>query len=96
MIERRQVAERQRVKGNAFFTAGRFSEAYQSYVGGLECQRHDMVLHANAAVASLRMGCPVQAIEHCDKVWAVLPAARELSSQRDRLRRKFSVLPGTR
>ena len=36
---------------------------------GLESDKRNMHLHANAAMASLKLGCFVQAIEHCDKVW---------------------------
>lgn len=68
MVEQRQVAERQRVKGNALFKQGQYSEAYQCYDIGLGSQRHNMALHANAAMASIKTGCFVQAIEHCDKV----------------------------
>ncbi|KAK9827632.1 hypothetical protein WJX81_001342 [Elliptochloris bilobata] len=68
MVEQRQVAERQRVAGNAALKAGRPSEAYQAYAIGLDAERHNAALHANAALASLRMRAYVQAIEHCDKV----------------------------
>ena len=39
----------------------------QAYAIGLDAQRHNAALHANAALASLRMQAHVQAIEHCDK-----------------------------
>lgn len=39
---------------------------------GLDAQRHSAVLHANAALASLRVKAYVQAIEHCDKACAAL------------------------
>ncbi|KAK9823542.1 hypothetical protein WJX72_003579 [[Myrmecia] bisecta] len=68
MVEQRQVAERQRVQGNELYKQGRFSEAYQCYELGLDAQRHNMALHANAAMASIKQGCYVQTIEHCDKV----------------------------
>lgn len=57
---RLQVAERCRVRGNDAFKAGRFAEAYQQYSLGLESQKTNMTLHANAAMASLKMGCFVQ------------------------------------
>ncbi len=68
MVEQRQIAERQRVKGNQLYKEGRYSEALQCYEIGLEHQRHNMALHANAAMAQLKLQCYVQAIEHCDKV----------------------------
>ena len=39
----------------------------QAYAIGLDAQRHNAALHANAALASLRMQAHVQAIKHCDK-----------------------------
>ena len=44
----------------------------QEYAVGLDAQRHSAVLHANAALASLRVKAYVQAIEHCDKACAAL------------------------
>lgn len=68
MVQQRQLAERQRVAGNAAFKAGQYSEALRCYQLGLESQRHSMTLHANAAMAALKLSCYVQALEHCDKV----------------------------
>jgi len=68
MVEQRQLAERQRVAGNAAMAAGQWSEALRCYELGLESQRHSMVLHANAALAAIKIKCYVQAMEHCDKV----------------------------
>jgi len=68
MVEQRQIAERQRQLGNAAFKAGQFSEALRCYEVGLEAQRHNMTLHANAAMAALKLKCFVTAQEHCDKV----------------------------
>ena len=68
LVEQRQLAERQRVRGNELFKQKRFSEAYQCYEIGLDAERHSMTLHANAAMASLKLQCWIQAIEHCDKV----------------------------
>ena len=67
-IEQRQIGERCRVEGNALFKAGRWTEAYQAYDRGLGSDKHNMALHANAALCSLKMACNVQAIEHADKV----------------------------
>lgn len=67
MVERRQLAERQRVAGNAAMSAGQWSEALRCYETGLDAERHSMALHANAALAALKLGCHVQAMEHCDK-----------------------------
>lgn len=68
MVEQRQLAERQRVAGNAAMAARNWSEALRCYEIGLESQRHSIVLHANAALAALKKQCYVQALEHCDKV----------------------------
>lgn len=68
MVEQRQLAERQRQAGNTAFKSKQYSEALRCYQLGLEAQRHNMALHANAAAAALKMQCYVQALEHCDKV----------------------------
>jgi hypothetical protein len=70
MVEKRQLAERQRVAGNAAYKAGQWSEALRCYELGLEAQRHNTALHANAAMAALKIQCYVQAMEHCSKVRA--------------------------
>ena len=56
------------MEGNVAFRAGQFSEAYRVYCQGLEVQRHDIRLHSNAAMASLRTKSYSQAIDHCDQV----------------------------
>ena len=68
MVSQRQVAERQRVEGNALYSQGQFTAAFQCYDTGLEAEKHNMALHNNAAQVLIKMGCYVQAIEHCDKV----------------------------
>lgn len=68
MVEQRQVAERQRQLGNEAYKAKQFAEALRCYECGLETQKHSMALHANAAMAALKLKCYVQAMEHCDKV----------------------------
>ena len=67
MVEQRQIAERQRVQGNAAYKHGQYSEALRCYEAGLEAQRQDMALHANAAMAAIKLKCYVQALEHCNK-----------------------------
>lgn len=74
MVEQRQLAERQRVAGNAAFKARQYSEALRCYQLGLESERHNMALHANAAQAALKLSCFVQAVEHCDKLLHVADA----------------------
>lgn len=69
MVEQQQIAERQRQLGNDAFKSGQYSEALRCYELGLEAQRHNMALHANAAMAALKLKCYVAAQEHCDKVW---------------------------
>jgi len=49
-------------------------DAAQAYAVGLDAQRHSAALHANAALASLRMRCYVQSIAHCDKARSGLRA----------------------
>lgn len=68
MVEQRQLAERQRVQGNAAYKQGQYSEALRCYELGLESQRHNMALHANAAMAAIKIKCFAQALAHCDKV----------------------------
>jgi len=68
MVEQRQIAERQRKLGNAAFHSKQYSEALRCYEQGLQAQRHDMALHANAAMAALKLKCYVQALEYCNKV----------------------------
>jgi hypothetical protein len=68
MVERRQLAERCRVAGNAAYAAKQYSEALRCYQQGVESERTNMALHANAAMAALKLQCYVQAVEHCDKV----------------------------
>lgn len=68
MVEQRQLAERNRVAGNEAFKQGQYSEALRCYQAGIDAQRTNMALHANAAQAALKLACYVQAIEHCDKV----------------------------
>jgi hypothetical protein len=70
MVEQRQIAERQRVAGNEAFKSGQYSEALRCYQLGIEAQKINMTLHANAAMAAIKLQCFVQAIEHCDKVRA--------------------------
>eukprot|EP00210_Caulerpa_lentillifera_P000505 g488.t1 len=55
-------------------------EAYGNYVSGLEVQKHDVTLHANAAIASIKTRSFAQAIEHCDKV---LDIAKNLLNKPD-------------
>ena len=72
MVSQRQLAERQRVEGNALYAQGQHTAAFQCYETGLEAERHNMALHNNAAQVLVKMGCYVQAIEHCDKVSVML------------------------
>ncbi|GLC44336.1 hypothetical protein PLESTB_000480900 [Pleodorina starrii] len=71
MVERRQLAERCRVSGNAAYKSRQYSEALRSYQQGIDSERTNMALHANAAMAALKISCFVQAIEHCDKVLSI-------------------------
>ena len=71
MVEQRQVAERQRAAGNAAYRAGQYGEALRCYEAGLDAQRADLALRANAAAAALKTRAYVAAIEHCDKVRGV-------------------------
>ena len=71
MTERRQLAERKRVLGNDSFRSGQFSEALQLYEEGIDAEKSNMALHANAAAAALKLACHVQCIAHCDKVFSI-------------------------
>ena len=77
LVRKRQVAERNRVGGNDAFKAQQFAEALQYYEAGLAAEKHNVPLHLNAAMASLRMGCPVGAIEHCDKALHIVEFLHE-------------------
>lgn len=68
MVEQRQIAERLRVQGNEAFKSKQWGQALRCYQEGLQSERTNMTLHANAAMAALKISCYVQAIEHCDKV----------------------------
>lgn len=68
MVKQRQIAQREKEKGNKEYKNGQFGEAYRCYSCGLDAEKHNMELQANAALASLKMGSHLQAIEHCDKV----------------------------
>lgn len=68
MVSQRQLAERQRVQGNALYSQGQYTAAFQCYETGLEAEKHNMALHGNAAQVLIKMGCYAQAIERCDKV----------------------------
>ena len=68
MVSQRQLAERQRVQGNALYAQGQHTAAFQCYETGLEAEKHNMALRGNAAQVLIKMGCFAQAIEHCDKV----------------------------
>jgi hypothetical protein len=76
MVERRQLAERCRVRGNEAYQARQYSEALRCYQEGVDSERTNMTLHANAAMAALKINCFVQAIEHCDKVRLCIPSPR--------------------
>ncbi|GIL99722.1 hypothetical protein Vretimale_4862 [Volvox reticuliferus] len=71
LVERRQLAERCRVRGNEAYKTRQYSEALRCYQQGIESERTNMALHANAAMAALKINCFVQAIEHCDKVLSI-------------------------
>lgn len=79
--ERRQTAERQRSAGNHAFARRQYSEALRCYLLGLEADKHNMVLHCNAALVSIKLSCPVQAIGRCAYT---LKHQRESESERGR------------
>lgn len=68
MVKDRQRAERCRVAGIEAFKDKQWAESYRCFDEGIQAERTNTNLHSNAAMASLKMGCYVQAIEHCDKV----------------------------
>uniref|UniRef100_A0A7S0QXX8 Protein unc-45 homolog B n=1 Tax=Pyramimonas obovata TaxID=1411642 RepID=A0A7S0QXX8_9CHLO len=71
MKEKLKTATRMKDAGNKAFKAGQYAEAYRLYEAGLDADKRVVELQANAAMASLKIGCPVQAIEHCDQVFRV-------------------------
>ena len=66
-VRNRQTAFRKRNEGNAALKAGQVSDALSIYESGLECDKRSIELHGNASLASLKLGCFAQCIEHCDK-----------------------------
>lgn len=68
MVKDRQRAERCRASGIEAFKEKQWAEAHRCFEEGTQAERSNVNLHSNAAMASLKMGCYVQAIEHCDKV----------------------------
>ena len=68
MVSDRQRAERCRVQGNTAFAQQQWAEAYRCYEEGIDAERSNAKLQANAAMAAIKMGCYAQAIEHCDKL----------------------------
>eukprot|EP00959_Pyramimonas_sp_CCMP1952_P243351 5086725-Pyramimonas_sp.AAC.1 len=71
MKEKLKTATRMKDAGNKAFKAGQYAEAYRLYEAGLDADKRVVELQANAAMASLKIGCPVQAIEHCDQVFRI-------------------------
>eukprot|EP00218_Dolichomastix_sp_CCMP3274_P004818 CAMPEP_0170162976 /NCGR_PEP_ID=MMETSP0033_2-20121228/77369_1 /TAXON_ID=195969 /ORGANISM="Dolichomastix tenuilepis, Strain CCMP3274" /LENGTH=462 /DNA_ID=CAMNT_0010400609 /DNA_START=22 /DNA_END=1411 /DNA_ORIENTATION=+ len=63
-----KTAYKKREEGNAAFKKGQYADALKSYELGLEANKRSMELHCNAAQACLKLGCHVQALEHCDSV----------------------------
>lgn len=68
MVKDRQRAERCRMAGIEAFKNKQWAEAYRCFEEGTLAERANVKLHSNAAMASLKMGCYVQALEHCDRV----------------------------
>eukprot|EP00884_Botryococcus_braunii_P022874 jgi/Botrbrau1/9270/Bobra.180_1s0027.1 len=73
MVEQRQLGERHRVAGNQLYKQGRLPEAIREYEAGLEHDRHNMALHANASLCCLRTGCYADTIQHADRVFPLSP-----------------------
>jgi len=71
MKEKLRTAAKMKDAGNKAFKAGQFAESYRLYDAGLDADKRVVELQANAAMASLKIGCPVQAIEHCDQVFRI-------------------------
>lgn len=71
LLRSRQFAERQRVLGNDYFKGKQYAKALQVYEEGIASEKSNMALNANAAAAALKLGCNIQAIEHCDKVFSI-------------------------
>lgn len=71
LLKSRQYAERQRELGNKMFKAKQYAKALQIYEEGIASEKSNMALNANAAAAALKLGCNIQAIEHCDKVFSI-------------------------
>ena len=60
MKSKQRTALRMKEAGNAAYKQGQWTEAYKNYEAGLEADKRVIELQANAAMASLKIGCPVQ------------------------------------
>ena len=77
LLRSRQYAERQRQLGNDYFKKRMFSKALQVYEEGISAEKANMALNANAAAACIKLGCNIQAIEHCDRVMSIADFCHE-------------------
>ena len=77
LLRSRQYAERQRQLGNDYFKKRMFSKALQVYEEGISAEKANMALNANAAAACIKLGCNIQAIEHCDRVMTIADFCHE-------------------
>ena len=77
LLRCRQYAERQRELGNKMFKEKQYAKALQIYEDGISAEKANMALNANAAAACLKLGCNIQAIEHCDKVFSIADFCHE-------------------
>eukprot|EP00892_Ulva_mutabilis_P008357 jgi/Ulvmu1/5894/UM026_0015.1 len=68
MVKDRQRAERCRQAGVEAYSNRQWAQAYIHFEEGCNVERSNAKLHSNAAMASIKMGCYAQAIEHCEKV----------------------------
>jgi len=68
MKRKEKVAAKCKEAGNRAYKAGQYAEAYKNYEEGLENEKKNIEMQCNAAMASIKMGCAVQAVEHCDQV----------------------------
>lgn len=68
MVKDRQRAERCRQAGIEAYSNKQWAQAYLHFEEGCSAERSNAKLHSNAAMASIKMGCYAQAIEHCEKV----------------------------
>lgn len=81
MVETRQKVDRYRVAGNAAYKDQDYATACSCYEAGLELDGANVALHANAAMALLKLNRYKEAVRHCDQVFDVCTYANAVDGK---------------